>query len=68
MSNNENGSKYFDKMVQVFNTTGKVFSYWHDSMSVVDRKDVCHYLEMKEFSYAGVLDKVAEKAYKLKTK
>lgn len=56
----DNGQIHFEKLVSIYNTTGKCFTYWSESMALKDRHDVCHYLALKEFMWAKVLDKVSE--------
>lgn len=50
----ENGQLHFEKLVKIYNTTGKCFTYWSETMNFKDRKDVFWYLKC-EYNWGTLL-------------
>lgn len=57
---NNEGQKHFEKLCEIYITTGRCFTYWSEKMTLSDRRDVMSYLELKEFMWAKVLNRVQE--------
>lgn len=57
--------RQFNELVEIYNTTGKCFTYWKDHMTVEERKALAWYY-CKNFSWAAVLNVVQEAAERMK--
>lgn len=47
--------EHFDNLVEIYDTTGKCFSYWKDSMTFLQRNELMRFLNLDQFMWAKVL-------------